>query len=114
MCKRILSVLLCVTMLLSYGAPLVQAQETDIVANSAGSAANGTSYENGAIYVDEDSNVTLGDNVVYGDLGSEPQYSGAAPECDCGYNVTAIDSHADSCVLKDYYVNLCDHSAEML
>ena len=114
MCKRILSVLLCVTMLLSYGAPLVQAQETDIVANSAGSAGNGTSYENGAIYVDEGSNVTLGDNVVYGDLGSEPQYSGAAPECDCGYNVTAIDSHADSCVLKDYYVNLCDHSAEML
>ena len=114
MCKRILSVLLCLTMLLSYGTPLVQAQGNDIVANSGGSAEKGQSYQNGAIFVGEGSNVTLGDNVVYGDLGSEPMYSGAAPTCDCGRNSIAIDNHSDSCVLKAYYIDLCNNSAEML
>ncbi|MBQ3216057.1 MAG: hypothetical protein IJB11_08055, partial [Oscillospiraceae bacterium] len=115
MCKRVLSMLLCLAMVMSF-VPVASAQEIVADTNAGQNILeDGTIHYDGAgeVKVDKDGNITITES----GKTPEPTLSPikiAVAECDCGKGDADLLIHSDNCALKDYCVELAASDANAI
>lgn len=106
--RRILSIVLCLAMLMSYAVP---------VANATGSTGDIYMSDNSIVYSDpelETPNTVLDSATAQTVDTSVPTLMYAKPECSCANGATTITGHVDTCDLKVYFNDLCQDTAEAI
>lgn len=106
MTKRVLSLLLMLTMVLSFFAPAVRAADADQIYIADGSE---LSYlvDSGVVSLGEspeDNNFGLQGLPSLEQVEEEPSVE---PNCSCGQLTAAVQAHADSCALKQFCLSVC-------
>lgn len=100
--KRVLAIVLCLAMLMSYAVPTAYA-----AGNTTGGSDN--------IYIGDGTTINNFTNDTQGETSSPmvenlPKEE-VLPKCDCGDVDADMVSHSDSCILKQYYMGICDREA---
>ncbi len=114
MCKRIMSMLLCLAMVLSFAVPVVNAQEVS-ASDDQSVDSNANIYLDGNVIADGNSQVIINNNTVSSDKveTDDTIVNQILTEvCNCGNEKADLLAHSDSCSRKVYYNVLCGKTAQ--
>ena len=109
MTKRIVSLVLCLILVLGIVTPVVNAADDSTV-----------SWDNvtfSDVTIDGDtvnSTTSVTSPTQLGSTASTETVATTAPDCDCGNEGKDVIIHADSCMLKKYYLGICKQSSRAI